>query len=485
MNFLKAFLLAVLLFSTPYLTQAQEVTYSQYDKFDYRDDEYAVVGMTGGYLYCYRSSITDGSMLDAYDDSMNKVATVILDFFPGRIYETHFIAYPDKILVLYQALVSNKVIQYAALLDEKGRLKGKPIELGNVKTGILGATKTYFSYAISDNKKNILIYRINDHKGEIELDARWLDDNATVVKKSKATFKSDNDIEHGEVNIANDGTVYVAAYTADGMQHYADQYWILSLPIGANKFSPVELPLQERYAANGYMKIDNPNNQIYFGGFYTLSKNGDYEGVIYAIYDINTHSFQTVKFLPLGADLYHAAGFRHKSQNFNYFQVRQIIVKNDGGFVLVTESQYVTSRSNIAPGFGYYSFYSPYMNTVVHEYHFNDIMALSYNKDGVREWGSFIPKNQYSQEDGGAFSSYSLLNTGGTLAFLFNDFNPNHSRIQLATLTDDGKTETHPFSPEGNDYPDWLPKSGKQVAGRILIVPCFHKKQICFAKVVF
>jgi len=153
--------------------------------------------------------------------------------------------------------------------------------------------------------------------------------------------------------------------------------------------------------------------------------------------------------------------------------------------VLVSEVHYVTTRSNYTPGFGYYSYYSPYMTTMVHEYHYDDIMALSYNKDGVRDWSSFIPKMQYSQEDGGAFSSYALVNSGGTLAFLFNDFNTAHSRIQLATLDANGKTDIHSFTAEGNDNPDWLPKSGKQVAGRILIVPCFHKKQICFAKVVF
>src|SRR5881394_627169 len=96
---------------------AQDVIYSQFDKFD-RDDEYSVVGMTGDKLYTYRNT-SNGAMLDAFDDSMNKVATVLLDFFPSKIYHTQFISYPDKIIVLYQALESNKVVQYAAQLDER------------------------------------------------------------------------------------------------------------------------------------------------------------------------------------------------------------------------------------------------------------------------------------------------------------------------------------------------------------------------------
>lgn len=477
-----ALLLLVLYIATP--TFAQDVIYSQYDKYDFRTGDYAVVGMTGGLLYNYRST-ADGQMLDAYDDSMNKIATVLLDFFPRKIYQTRFITYPEKIIILYQSLEGNKVVQYAALLDDRGRLKGKPLELGEAKTGILGATKTYFSSAISENKKAILIYRANDKSSEIEFEGKWLDDNLTITKRSRATFKTDNAVEHGEVNIANDGNIYMAAYTPTGARDYADQYWIMTMTPGANKFEARELPLESKFAASGYMKIDNINNRIYFGGFFSNKKNGTNNGIIYASYDIPSGTFTNRKFIPFDAGMINAEPGKHKSPSFDNYEVKQLIVKNDGGFVLISEVHFVTTRSNYMPGMGYYSYYNPYNTSLIHEYHFNDIMALSYNKDGQRDWVTYVPKEQYSQEDGGAFSSYALLNSGGTLAFLYNDFNSARSRIQLATIEADGKLDIHSFTADGNDAPDWLPRSGKQVASRILIVPCFHKKQICFAKVVF
>ena len=479
------FIVALLLMVFPLaVTKAQDVTYSAYDKFDYRSDDYAVVGMTGGLLYTYRNT-TDGALLDAYDDSMNKLATVLLDFFPQRIYQTRFVSYPDKIIVLYQALESNKVVQYLALLDEKGLLKNKPVEVGSIKTGIFGATKTYFLSTVSDDKKTILIYSVNDKGTEIVFDGKWLDDKLTITKRSHVVFKTDNTVEHGEVNISNDGIVYMSVFSPVGTLNNADQFWILALTPGATKFDAKELLLDNKFAASGYIKVDNVNKRIYFGGFYADKKNGNYDGIIYAAYDIPGNTYLSKKFIPFDQDLVNAAGARRRNHAFDNYAVRQLVVKNDGGFVLVSEVNFITTRSNYMPGFGYYSFYSPYMTNMVHEYHYNDIMALSYNKDGTREWSSFIPKEQYSQEDGGVFSSYALLNTGGTLAFLFNDFNVTHSRIQLATLNSGGKSEIHSFTAEGNDYPDWLPRYGKQVAGRTLIVPCFHKKQICFAKVVF
>jgi hypothetical protein len=465
--------------------QAQEVTYTKYDKFDYRSDAYSVVGMSGGNLYTYIRN-EEGSRLDAYNDSMNKVATVILDFFPSRIYQARFITYSDKILVLYQALESNKVIQYAALLDENGLLRGKPIELGSTKTGIFGATKTYFSSAYSDNKKWILIYSAIDKGGEIEMDCKWLNDNGVITHKSKVTYKTENTPEHGEVNVANDGTVYMSAYTPLGTQNYADQYWILKLTPGSINFEAKELNLGEKYAIGGYTKVDNVNNKVYFGGFYSNEKNGNFDGIIYAAYDITADQYSIRRFIPFDNEMAAASGMRNRNSAFDNYLVRNLIVKNDGGFVMVSEVTYVTTRSTFTPGFGYYSFYTPYMNSSVREYHYNDIMALAYDKNGTREWNSFIHKQQYSQEDDGVFSSYALLNTGGTLAFLYNDFDIRHSKIQLSTVSaEGGKTETHALAAEGNDYPDWLPRSSKQVAGRVMIVPCFHKKQICFARVIF
>lgn len=484
MNYCKRLLALVVTIFAITVSHAQEVTYSRYDKFDYRSDAYTVVGMSGGFTYTYIRN-EEGSRLDAYNDSMNKVASVILDFFPSRIYQVRFITYPDKIIVLYQALESNKVVQYAALLDENGLLHGKPIEIGKFRTGIFGATRNYFASAYSDNKKQIIVYSAIDKGNEISFDCKWLNDEAKVLHESKVSFPTENTPEHSEVNVANDGTVYMAAFTPIGSQNYADQYWILKLSPGATAFEGKELELGDRFATSGYTKIDNQNGKVYFGGFYSDQKNGNFDGLIFASYDIATDKYAVKRFISFDSELAGQTSARRKSNTFDNYIVKQLIAKNDGGFVLISEIAFVTTRSSFAPGFGYYSFYTPYMNSTVREYHFNDIMTLSYNKDGAREWSAFIPKQQYSQEDDGVFSSYGFLNSGGTLAFLYNDFDPRHSRIQLSTVSADGKAQTNALAAGGNDNPDWLPRSSRQVSGRVMVVPCFRKKQICFARVAF
>jgi hypothetical protein len=472
-------------------SRAQEVLYTQYEKFDPRVDEFSVVGKVGDRTYMFHSQGKD-FFLEAYNDNMDKLATVMLDFFPTKIYETRFVASASQITVLYQALSGNKVIQYAAILDDKGRLKKGPISLGEEKTGLLGPTKDYYESAVSEDKKVIAVYKFYAKGGTISIEGKCIDQDLNVTKRFKAMHKTDNNMEHGDVIVSNDGMIYLPVFTPIGSRNYADELSLLCLntAIGTgNKFVAKELPLNGMYASRVYIKIDNTNNRVYVGGFYSGKKNGNFDGVLYAYYDIATGTFENKKFIGFDTDIQGATGERNASRAFNDFQIKQLIIKNDGGFVMVSEESYVAMRSSYAPGFGYYSMYYPMGGMGggqnIREYYYNDILALSYNAEGVRDWYSFVRKRQYSQEDNGRFSSYAFLNSGASLGFLFNDYDAKNSRIQLATVDNDGKADMRSFTADGNENPDWLPRFGKQVSTREIVVPCLRKKQICFAKVVF
>ncbi len=484
MKLLKPIFFILILFTIHLHVNAQDVVYSPYEKFDVRGSDFAVVGKVGSRIYTYRGS-ADGFFLDAYDDKMDRLATVLLDFFPKRIYATKFIAYSNQIIVLYQSVEGNTVIQYAALLDDMGRLVKQPVKLDEEKTGLFGPNKEYFTSAISEDKKHIFIYKTEEKGSELILTGKWVDDQLNISERVTGNFSADNTLTNGEGMIANNGTFYLPVYTPIGGRSFADQLWLLELTKNNNTFKPVSVPLNNKFAAGVYSKIDNAKNRIYIGGFYSDKKNGSLEGVLYTYYDIANQSFESRKNIAFDEQWRLSTGERNKKRAFDGYQARQLIVKNDGGFVLIAEDYYITTRNNYSPGFGYYSMYYPSMGTSIREYHYNDILAMSYNSEGVKEWHTFIRKDQYSQEDGGIFSSYALLNTGGSLGFLFNDFNSARSRIQLATIDGGGRLEMRSLAANKSDDPDWLPRSGKQVSAREMVVPCLRKRQISFAKITF
>ena len=474
----------LLLLLIPFLCPAQEILYSKYDKFDFRSGEFSVVGKVGGKLYVYRGS-SEGYYLDAYDAKMQRTATVILDFLPRRCFGTKFITYPGRIIVLYQVTESSKVMQYGAVLDETGRLVTKPKQIDEVKASFLGGRSGLYNYAISQNKQQIVVYGVGTRNAELKARVVWLDTALTKLYAEDRVFNADNAIEFGEGVVNDAGEFFLPAYTPYGSRQYADRVWLLSLKHGGIGFIPVEISLDGLFAAGTYMEMANSGDRIYVGGFYTDRKNGHFEGVLYTYYDVAESTFKEFKTIPFSERMRVATGDRNKKRAFNDFQVRQLIVRNDGGFVLIAEDFYISTRNSYNQGFGYYSWYYPTMSATVREYNYGDILAISCNAEGTPEWAEFVRKNQYSQEDGGLFSSYALINTGGSLGFLFNDFNMNRSKIQLASLDSKGKAVMTSITGYNPEEPDWLPKSGKQVSSKEFVVPCLRRNQICFAKVVF
>lgn len=481
---MKALLYFLLLFATPVL-HAQTVLYSSYEKFDLRSGDYSVVGKVGGRIYTYRAS-SDGYFLDAWNDSMDRSATVVLDFFPKKIYETKFIAYADKIIVLYQSSEHGKITQFAALLDAAGRLQGRPVQLDEAKTGFFGPSGDYFSAAVSENKKQIVVYAVAEKGSSLHLSCKLIDDSLHVIQRGENDYNGEGTLHALAGLVDNGGTFYLPVTSTVGSRDYADGIWLLTLPKGNNRLVATEIPLEGKFATGLYMRMDNAARRIYAGGFYSERKAGNHEGVLFA--QLNVDSIGSVNSRRLAFDdrLRMASGERNTRRAFNDYQTRQLIIRNDGGFVLVAEDYYMSMRTGISP-YGYYTtFYSPFSGTQsIREYHYGDVLALSYSNDGQLEWHAFARKDQYSQEDGGAFSSYAFVNTGGALGFLFNDYNTRHSSITLATISDEGKVAMHPLDAREGADPDWLPRAGKQVSAHELIVPCLRRRQICFAKVVF
>lgn len=463
---------------------AQQILYSPYEKFDFRSGEFTVAGKVGDLLYVYRGS-AEGYYLDAYNDKMQRQATVILDFLPRRSFGTKFITYNDKIIVLHQVTESGRVVQYATLLDAKGRIQKGPVMVDEAKSSFLGGRTGLYNYAISYDKQEIVVYGVNTRGADLTAKMVWLDDELDKKHVAEAKFSADNNVTFGEGVVNDAGQFLLPVYTPYGARDYADRVWLLSIDKGGNAFHSVEMPMNDLFTAGTYMEMSLSGDRIYVGGFYSDKKNGNFEGIIYTYYDVEEKAFKEFKTIAFSERMRNATGERSTKRAFNDYQVRQLIVRNDGGFVLIAENFYISTRNNYNQGFGYYSWYYPTMSASVREYNYGDILAISCGGNGEPEWAEFIRKLQYSQEDGGLFSSYALINTGGALGFLFNDFNASHSKIQLASLDASGKISVSPLTGYGNEDPDWLPKSGKQVSAKEFVVPCLKRNQICFAKVVF
>ena len=467
---------------------AQDIFYSKEQKFTFQNGDFNVVGWSGDRLYTYRAS-KEGFYLDAYNDSMRLMATVALDFFPQKIYETQFYTTQDQIIVLYQAVQSNMVIQYAAKLDSRAGMLQKPIALDSIKMGWFSSDRQYYSSVISNDKSKIMVYSLGKNKNNRqEVGAVLLDNSLNILAKGNPYIESDEDVSLGQALLGNEGSLYLSASSGSGARTLSGAAWLFKLSPNATQFSNILLPVAPNYVSGMYIRLNDQKEEIYVGAFYAAKKTGNLDGLVYGLYSIPDNSFTTFKSIPFDDQLRNATDDRNKKRAFNDYVVRSLIVKNGGGFILVAESYYMTMRTSAyGTGLGYYSWYNNngYMSNSTREFHYGDIMALDYDINGEQQWHNFVRKEQYSQEDDGLFSSYAMLNSGASLVFLYNDFSSSKSTLNLAALDVNGSLQLKRINPGRSAGADWLPRSGKQTDLKELLIPVLRKNSLGFARVVF
>jgi hypothetical protein len=200
-----------------------------------------------------------------------------------------------------------------------------------------------------------------------------------------------------------------------------------------------------------------------------------------------------------------AKGDANIKMAFNDYFIRNVIVKKDGGFLMNTEAYYTTSRAgnwnrwNYLYGlpynnYDYYTTYSPYYSTwwwrsrydnnqsVRH--HADNVTILSFDKTGTLQWSNVIHKEQFDDE-GDDRISYQIANTGSQIHYIFNMDEKRTLLLNDFTLSPDGQMNHNPTLKNLDKGYEFLPKYGKQVSSYQVVIPCFFRNYICFAKIEF
>lgn len=190
---------------------------------------------------------------------------------------------------------------------------------------------------------------------------------------------------------------------------------------------------------------------------------------------------------------------------FNDYFVRNIIIKKDGGFLINSEAFYTTSRFNNWNRWNY--LYGSPMNSYDYYYsspvynnwrwrqnrfgngqqvrsHAENITIFSFDAAGNLEWNNVIRKEQFDDESDDKLS-YLLANTGNQIHYLFNIDERRALLLNDFALNPGGKISQNPTLKNLDRGYEFLPKYGKQVSANQLIVPCYYRNYLCFAKIEF
>lgn len=187
-----------------------------------------------------------------------------------------------------------------------------------------------------------------------------------------------------------------------------------------------------------------------------------------------------------------------KNIELRKFNLDRIILRNDGGVVLIAEQFFLdSSNRRFLDSFG------DWRTETIYHYNYNDIIVINIDPDGSIRWNATIPKRQYSSEDEGAFSSYSMLVAKGNLYFIFNDHprnlytdNTNKRRLDnfdagretvtvLAIVNKKGKMKKHRLFSVAESDIYLRPVLGKQVKKNELLIYGTKGRIHKYGKIIF
>jgi len=95
-----------------------------------------------------------------------------------------------------------------------------------------------------------------------------------------------------------------------------------------------------------------------------------------------------------------------------------------------------------------------------------------------------VHKSQY--DDGSdLYLSYMMVNIGSELRFLYNELDRRSFMITDNSIQPDGQSSRKPTLRNLDKGFTWMPRYGKQISSRSVLIPCINRNYICFAKIDF
>lgn len=162
--------------------------------------------------------------------------------------------------------------------------------------------------------------------------------------------------------------------------------------------------------------------------------------------------------------------------------IQDLVLRRDGGLLLIGERNRVLERwaGTTSP-----FMYDGFSRVSSLDHFFEDIFVVSIHPDGELHWATVLPKKQYSQNDGGVYSSFFLMKTPSSLRLIFNDEIRAETTVSEYVLTGTGKSDRNGLiSTERLDLKLRF-RDALQISSEELIVPSERRNDLKLVRMSF
>jgi hypothetical protein len=180
-------------------------------------------------------------------------------------------------------------------------------------------------------------------------------------------------------------------------------------------------------------------------------------------------------------DLNGVAKKAKKNRLLDFF-AKDVILRTDGGILLIAEMQREFSRRSAG---------SPAIDRSMiatrgyTDYYKDDLIIFSLNPDGELHWRKILFKKQFSQDDEGIYSSYFLMKVPSQLHIIYNDEIKNNSTVSEYIIDPLGNFERNSLLSTEYKNLKLRFRDGIQISGNSFVVPSEKNAKVNLVKVEY
>ncbi len=373
-----------------------------------------------------------------------------------------------------------------------------------------------FNFILSRDSSKMLIYnQLPYQRNEPERFALrvYNDQFEPMWNKDIVLPYNDDRFSIEEYRVDKDGNVYLLGVSyqdkfrtrRQGKPTYT--YSILAYTNAGEDFEEYRIDLTDKFITDLTFRVADDGNLICSGLYSekgTYSVKGTYFFRLNAkskeVYNVNLKPFDfdfLTEYMSEGqrnrAQKAEEAGNEKRAPELYRYALNDLVLRSDGGAVLVAEQYYIYEQS-------FYDYAG--IRQSRYFYNYNDIIVVNIRPTGEIEWATRIPKRQETLNDGGYFSSYAMSIVRDKIYFIYNDnarnfgqdpdkrrrihyFNGKYSIVALAEIRKDGELTTYPLFTNRDADILTRPKICKQTGSRRMLVYGERGRQYRFASLRF
>jgi hypothetical protein len=250
------------------------------------------------------------------------------------------------------------------------------------------------------------------------------------------------------------------------------------------------VPMPNRFWQKAMFVVDNKNKKLLCAGFCSTKKAAKSEGVFYFTITPLFQNVADVFFSDFDATFMQQIMGKTQGSNagFEDMDLRQLVVRADGGVVMVGEhyKKYVRYTTNPAmTQRGSFGTGMPMDTRTTTDYEYHDILLVSIQANGQKNWNALLPKRQFSEDDDGLYSSFFILKNKTGLRFLYNDEIKSGGNVNEYLMQTDGTAQRRNIFNSEKQNLQLVISEAKQVSANALVLPSLVRNKLQMVEIQY